>query len=164
MPPPPGGTNGARVVSGARRSVIAMCSVAGCERTAVARTWCLPHYKRWQRWGDPTGSKPTALERFWAKVDKDGPGGCWIWTSTRNHRGYGLFRDIPARQVATHRYSYMLHKGEIPEGLFVCHTCDNPPCCNPDHLWLGTHLENMRDRGAKGRYRNGAMGPMPKAG
>lgn len=131
------------------------CSVLDCERASTARGWCLMHYKRWRKWGSPTVGKPTELERFWAKVDQSpGPEGCWTWTSTRNHRGYGLFRVATDKQVSAHRYSYQLVNGPIVDGSFVCHTCDNPPCVNPAHLWSGSQSDNMQDRNRKGRTRN----------
>lgn len=86
--------------------------------------------------------------RFWAKVQKDE--GCWLWTAHRNHRGYGIF-NLNGRTSRAHRVAYTLTKGPIPDGAIVCHTCDNPPCCNPDHLWLGTLADNNRDKTCKGR-------------
>lgn len=98
---------------------------------------------------------------FWAKVNKDGPtlrpelGPCWEWTGYRA-RGYGVMRraSLYRFQIATHRYSWMLANGPIPDGLLVCHRCDNPPCVRPDHLFLGTTADNTRDRDAKGRGRH----------
>jgi hypothetical protein len=88
------------------------------------------------------------MERFWAKVSKSD--GCWLWTGSRNDRGYGNFNNN-GRTVQAHRLSYELAMGPIPKGMNVCHRCDSPGCVNPDHLFLGTHLDNMRDRDAKGR-------------
>ena len=88
--------------------------------------------------------------RFWPKVDKSGA--CWLWTAAARN-GYGQLR-VGARIIQSHRVSWELHHGPIPEGLHVLHTCDNPSCVNPDHLWLGTHGENMADRDAKGRNGN----------
>ena len=94
------------------------------------------------------------LERFWSKVEK-GPG-CWEWQGGRTTRGYGVFyrsgRASP--QELTHRISYELANGPIPDRLVVCHRCDNPPCCNPAHLFVGTPGDNNRDSAAKGRAVN----------
>ena len=99
--------------------------------------------------------------RFFAKINKDGPTmphmdtPCWVWTAGKGRRGYGSAGSSPwGRRFKTspaHRLSYICYKGEIPKGLFVCHTCDNPPCINPEHLFLGTHRDNMKDMYKKQR-------------
>lgn len=82
--------------------------------------------------------------RFWSRVQKSD--GCWTWTGSKDGDGYGFVgRD------RAHRFSYELANGPIPKGLCVLHTCDNPPCVRPDHLFLGTHADNVADRHAKGR-------------
>lgn len=90
--------------------------------------------------------------RFWSAVQKAGPDDCWLWT--RKAAGgkikYGrIFYN--GRQEQANRVSWMMHFGTIPDGLDVCHTCDNPLCVNPAHLFLGTHTDNMRDKMRKGR-------------
>ena len=78
--------------------------------------------------------------------------GCWEWQGVMHHSGYGCFKD-KGKFAYTHRASYEAFKGPI-NGLYVCHRCDNPRCIHPDHLFLGTHEENMADMKAKGRSRN----------
>lgn len=90
-------------------------------------------------------------ERFWRYVRK-GPG-CWEWTAARGGSGYGTFGLTRETMTPAHRFSWELHFGPIPAGMLVCHHCDNPPCVRPDHLFLGTHLANMRDMDRKGRRR-----------
>ena len=92
---------------------------------------------------------PMTPQRFKARCDIT-PEGCWIWQGAKNQYGYGTM--IHARkQWLTHRWAYTQWRGTIPAGLCVCHSCDTPACVNPDHLWLGTHQDNMRDRNRKGR-------------
>ncbi len=94
-------------------------------------------------------------DRFWAFVVK-GPG-CWTWTGATS-AGYGRIREGRAgtRYIGAHRVSWELANGPIPDGLFVCHKCDNPPCVRPDHLFLGTAADNVADMIAKGRGRKPA--------
>lgn len=82
------------------------------------------------------------------------PDGCEPWTGCRSAAGYGIIQR-EGRTMRAHRVAWALAYGPIPDGLNVLHRCDNPPCCNPTHLWLGTHADNMRDRGAKGRTASG---------
>ncbi len=72
---------------------------------------------------------------------------CWLWVGHVDKKGYGRF----AKNSLAHRYSFQLWNGAIPDGLCVCHFCDNPPCVNPKHLWLGTRADNIRDMWSKGR-------------
>jgi hypothetical protein len=76
--------------------------------------------------------------------------GCWGWRGGPSKK-YGSL-EFMRKSILAHRASYILHKGNIPEGMFVCHTCDNPPCTNPDHLFLGTDVDNVRDMYKKGRH------------
>jgi len=77
-------------------------------------------------------------------------GGCWMWTASCDRDGYGHLM-VAGRLRVAHRLSWELHRGPIPDGRQVCHTCDTPACVNPDHLFLGTQRDNMRDCVAKGR-------------
>lgn len=95
-----------------------------------------------------------SLERFEAKFSVCPESGCWLWTGARHPRGYGRIR-IRGRSVAAHRYSWELHRGPVRCGLHVLHRCDTPACVNPDHLFLGTHGDNMADMREKGRARAG---------
>lgn len=92
-------------------------------------------------------------ERFWAKVEKTDT--CWLYMGFRKWDGYGWLArsqgDSKVRHMTAHRYAWILTNGEVPDGKHVLHKCDNPPCCNPAHLFLGTHQENMKDKAAKGR-------------
>jgi hypothetical protein len=91
-------------------------------------------------------SRPFA-ERFWEKVQRQI--GCWKWTGHINEHGYGrlaIGKSCAGKLILAHRASWILHYGEIPEGMLVLHQCDNPGCTNPEHLHIGTQSENMQDR------------------
>ena len=90
-------------------------------------------------------------ERFLDRIDRsDDPEACWTWTGTQRRGGYGAVRTMDGMRQA-HRVMWTLTNGEIPDGMILCHTCDNPKCVNPNHLWLGTHATNAADRQRKNR-------------
>lgn len=137
------------------------CKIEGCEKPGeYIRGMCPMHYQRWRLRGDPLWEPKqlTIEERFWGKVQKSE--GCWTWNGGRDAQGYGAFK--ATRMEKAHRYSWELHFGKIENGLLVLHRCDNPPCVRPDHLFLGTHNENMADMVAKGRNRRGERQHMAK--
>lgn len=129
------------------------CGAEGCEIETTS-LYCRKHATRLQRHGNLMGKRfsGTAEERFWNYVQKTET--CWLWTGSRADTGYGVHWTDEKKLVGAHRYSYELHNGPIPEGLFACHHCDNPPCVNPDHLFPGTAEDNAQDMSRKGRWAN----------
>jgi len=127
----------------------------------MARGWCSVHYKRWYRYGDPERPNNNAvglspedkLKHFgWVVTDT----GCWEWQGYFSTGGYGQLK-INSRETNAHIVSYSVWVGPT-NGLHVLHTCDNRKCINPEHLFLGTNKDNVDDRQAKGRTRNGVSG------
>lgn len=131
------------------------CQVDECDSPVRALGYCLAHYKRFRRWGDPSIKRPTApvSERFWSKVRKS-EDGCWEWIAGRQGTGYGLFHISKGESALAHRFSFEFHVGPIPEGLVIDHLCRNRLCVNPDHLEPVTDEENRR-RGAGYGIQNG---------
>lgn len=137
------------------------CSICGTH-ALLRRGWCGTHYDRWRRHGDPlfVAPQPGRDERFWAKVNRDGPtpshrpelGPCWVWTAATYPSGYGMFYMGDERGViGAHVASRIISHGSVPEGLRVLHHCDNRPCVRPEHLFTGTQKQNIHDMLAKGR-------------
>ena len=93
------------------------------------------------------------LYKFWSKVDKKGDDDCWNWTGAKSSGGYGCI-GIGGKILTASRVAYRFHYGVDPDTLDVCHTCDNRKCCNPNHLFLGTRYDNMRDMVNKGRNKS----------
>lgn len=150
-----------------------VCVIEGCEARSRARGLCVVHYHRARHRGQleplPVVSQ-TLEERFWQDVRKGSLDGCWEWQGARTggqkgRKGYGSFRHAKLEHSATHA-SWFIHYGEWPTdlGLWVLHKCDNPPCVNPDHLFLGTNRDNVRDMVRKGRNRAGRVNTKLTAG
>lgn len=108
-------------------------------------------------------AKRPASIRFWEKVDKSGD--CWTWTARTDAYGYGAIK-VDGKSTLAHRYSWLINVGYLPDDKLVCHHCDNPPCVNPKHLFLGTHKDNYDDMRSKGREKKaspaGEINPMSR--
>lgn len=136
------------------------CAFDGCERDAVSKGYCDKHYRRLLRRGDVNdfGSRKVddgnAVQRFHKKYEIR-ESGCWIWTAGTRTNGKGVpyprhWTDN-GKSIGAHRFSFELVHGAIPKSMYVCHKCDTPLCVNPDHLFVGTHHDNMQDMVTKKR-------------
>lgn len=129
-----------------------VCSVSECGRATVARGLCTRHYQRLKNHGSPhvklTLKGEPVTDRFWLRVERGAE--CWIWTGAKTEDGYGRLWGID-KEARAHRLSYEMNVGPIPDGLDVLHRCDTPACVRPEHLFVGTQLDNARDMHAKGR-------------
>lgn len=137
-----------------------MAEEAKCNEETV-RQWMLrhgisPRSKTEARWG-----YATLEEGFWARVSIGPEGDCWEWQGAHDWGGYGLFK-YEQRSRRAHRTAWELAFSEVPEGMLVCHRCDNPGCCNPSHLFLGSPSDNAIDMVDKGRSLRGALNPRSK--
>ena len=94
------------------------------------------------------------MDRFFMQIDKKGTS-CWMWTGTKSHNGYGVI-GVNGKNIRAHRFSWsVFNNKDIPDGMVVMHSCDNPSCVNPEHLSIGTHYDNEADKVAKGRQARG---------
>jgi hypothetical protein len=135
-----------------------MCTVENCKEQNHLRNLCAKHYRALMKYGDPNEYKPyfgSLSDRFFRYVKKaENDDDCWGWTAAKNPQGYGkIGLGAPTNKIeGAHRVSWMLHNNcEIPLGLFVLHSCDNPECTNPKHLRIGTKSENMNDMYSRAR-------------
>lgn len=146
------------------------CSVGGCAKERLARTWCKTHYGRWHTHGDPLGraertTYATPEESFLARTEPLPWSGCLIWTGYADKHGYGQIK-VGGRMVGAHRYAYEQEYGPVPDGEVVDHLyhCDRA-CCEPSHLRATTVAQNLSHRnGATSRSTTGVRGVHPRRG
>ncbi len=123
------------------------------------------HYTRLKRYGNTetvkkkggsvhTRKYKTIFERFYDSYEPVPESGCWIWTKSCDRNGYGTIH-WNKDKLSAHRFSYEITNGKIEDGMFVCHKCDTPSCINPNHLFLGSAIENFEDMWKKGRQAKG---------
>jgi hypothetical protein len=136
-----------------------VCAFDGCGKDAFCKGLCAAHYQQ-QRAGKPLTPLQvqyhglSEVARFMRRVNKGSRNQCWEWTGSLNN-GYGQWRNLAGEIELAHRASWRMFVGPIPEGEGVLHRCDNPPCCNPAHLFTGTNAVNIADMWAKKRANPG---------
>lgn len=138
------------------------CSVPDCTGpTGVpgsARGLCKNHYMRQYRSGSVEGKRKPLADRLWSYVDRTDSSGCWPWTGYVHKGGYGMIR-VAGKNLFAHRVAWQLAHPDEPALVYprdiICHTCDNPLCCRPDHLFKGTNADNSSDMVAKNRQAHG---------
>lgn len=138
------------------RKKIKICSQFQCEKINYGLGYCLNHYRKFKKYGDPTfrknnhGLYSNYLEAFESQIIKDDISGCWLWRGA-NSQNYGVI-SINSKKIRANRFSYEHYYGTFDNKLIVCHHCDNPACVNPIHLFLGSQSDNMKDCFKKGRH------------
>ena len=127
------------------------CSIDGCESPPgkIRRGFCNRHYARFRKHGTLFIKTDDIFTYFKSKISNEGL--CWVWSGSKNSKGYG-FVYYQGESHHAHRFSYEYYIGKIPVGMFVCHHCDNPSCVNPNHLFVGSHKDNMIDMVSKNRH------------
>lgn len=133
------------------------CTVDGCDSKSFCRTFCTLHYSAYKRHGSPYEGRRNSVNKPFTKdyileniyIEDT----CWVWKRFLDDKGYGV-ASISGRgkHISSHRMSYILWNGTVEDGTYICHKCDNPPCCNPEHLYAGTHQDNTRDMMSRFRF------------
>jgi hypothetical protein len=152
----------------AKETISNFCSVEGCESKRWCRGYCVIHYSRWKRYGTTDritnwqlGEGDTEEARFWSRVAiTANPDKCWEWQAFRGPKGYGQVY-VNGKHCRSSRAAWYYTYGKFPE-LFLLHSCDNPPCCNPKHLREGTPKDNADDRNSRNRHTHGASHALAK--
>lgn len=137
------------------------CSVLDCSKLVRSNGYCNRHSENLRQYGHVTPVRDWPLvarliQVGWDETER----GCWEWRGKKNDSGYGLINAprLALESPRVHRLMWAMHNGPIPEGAVVRHRCDNPPCVNPNHLEIGSHLDNMEDMKTRGRSRSYATG------
>lgn len=136
-----------------------MCSIDGCPKPILARGLCSAHYMKWKKYGDPSVVKQAQihgktlterLEQYTKKTSE-----CWLWVGNQDPNGYGRL-NVRGKPMLAHRLWWASANGD-PGKMHVLHKCDNPQCVKPEHLFLGTQTDNLKDMHNKKRGRQGHM-------
>jgi hypothetical protein len=139
---------------------LSKCIIESCNRSPRSNGMCNMHYERKRSYGKTSFSEREMnnfldKETFHMNYSVDPQTGCWNWIRFK-YKGYGEFNH-KRKKYRAHRFSYELFKEKIPDGMIACHSCDNPACVNPDHIFLGTHSDNNRDMVNKNRNAKGSQ-------